>query len=161
MVVRFAAAWFGATFITTPELGIGARALVSAIAGAFYGTFMGIWLGRTRRGYSGPARRPDFDRAVRSGTVPAEVKIDEWRRALQHHRAQHRPLRWSVPALYSPMTALAIWLAVTSQPLFWFGAAFFVAVFVLTAVTTPRVLHNTSAMLAALDRRESARHGGE
>ena len=56
------------------------------------------------------------------------------------------------------MTALAIWLAVTSEPLFWFGAAFFIAIFVITVVTTPRVLRNTTTMLSELDRREAAQH---
>ncbi len=152
--VVFAVFWFASTFLTTPELGIGARVLVSGVVGAFYGIFMGFWLGRTRRGYGGVARRPEFGKAVRRGTVPADVDITEWRQALRHHQVQYRPLRWVAPALYLPMTALSIWLATTSEPLFWFGAAFFLIVFIVTVVTTPRVLRKTTAMLTELDRRE-------
>ncbi|WIB15914.1 hypothetical protein DEJ34_01935 [Curtobacterium sp. MCPF17_050] len=154
MAVLFAALWFAFTFITTPELGVGARALASAVAGAGYGVGMGLWLGRTRRGYGGAARRPDFGRAVRRGTVPADVDLEEWRRAVEHHQRQHRPFRWAAPLLYLPMTALAIWLAVTSQPLFWVGAVLFLAMLIVTVVTTPRVLRNTETMLAELDRRQ-------
>ncbi|PYY39059.1 hypothetical protein [Curtobacterium sp. MCPF17_046] len=74
---------------------------------------------------------------------------------MEHHQRQYRPLRWAAPLLYLPMTALAIWLAVTGQPLFWVGAVFFLAVFVVTAVTTPRVLRNTETILTELDRRQS------
>lgn len=153
MAVLFAAAWFGITFVTTPELGLGARVLVSVSVGAFYGIGMGFWLGRTRRGYGSAARRPEFGRAVRRGVVPPDVDVDEWRRALTNHQRQYRPLRWAAPLLYLPMTALAVWLAITGQPLFWFGAAVFVAVFVITVATTPRTLRNTDSMLAELDRR--------
>ncbi|PYY48240.1 hypothetical protein [Curtobacterium sp. MCBD17_023] len=155
MAVLFAAVWFAFTIVTAPELGIGARALVSALVGALYGVGMGLWLGWMRRGYGGVARRPDFGRAVRRGAVPTDVDVDEWRRAVEHHQRQYRPLRWAAPLLYLPMTALAIGLAVTGQPLFWIGAVFFLAVFIGTAVTTPRVLRKTETMLAELDRRKS------
>lgn len=155
--VLFAAAWFGSTFVTTPELGLGARVLVSVSVGALYGIGMGFWLGRTRRGYGSEVRRPEFNRAVRRGVVPPDVDVDEWRRALTHHQRQYRPLRWVAPVLYLPMTALAVWLAVTGQPLFWFGAAVFVALFVITVATTPRTLRNTDSMLVELDRREGVR----
>jgi hypothetical protein len=157
MAVLFAAAWFGITFVTTPELGLGARAAVSGSSGAAYGIAMGFWLDRTRRGYGGVARRPEFGRAVRRGVVPPDVDVDEWRRALIHHQRQYRPLRWAAPVLYLPMTALAVWLAVTGEPRFWFGAALFVALFVITVVTTPRTLRNTDSMLVELDRREAVR----
>lgn len=158
MAGMFAALWFGASFIATPELGVGPRALLSLIVGAFYGVFMGFWLGRTRRGYGRVAQRPEFSKAVRRSTVPPDVNIAEWRRALQAHQQQYRPLRWLAPVLYLLMTAFAIWLAVSSQPVFWFGAAFFIAIFVITVVTTPRVLRNTTTMLTELDRREAAQH---
>jgi len=154
MAVLFAVLWFALTFITTPELGLGARALVSGVVGALYGCGMGFWLGRTRRGYGGAARRPEFGRAVRRGTVPADVDVAEWRRAVEQHQRQYRPLRWAAPALYVPMTALAVWLAVTGQPLFWFGVGFFLFVGVLTVIVTPRVLRRTDAMLAELERRD-------
>ncbi|WIE78435.1 hypothetical protein [Curtobacterium sp. MCSS17_016] len=63
MAVMFAGAWFGATFITTPELGVGPRALLSIIVGAFYGIFMGIWVGRTRRAHG------------RVGSVPSSARL--------------------------------------------------------------------------------------
>ena len=158
MAVMFAGAWFGATFITTPELSVGPRALLSIIVGAFYGIFMGIWVGRTRRAHGRVGQRPEFSKAVRQGTIPSDVNIADWRRALQSRHEQYRPLRWLAPVLYLPMTALAIWLAVTGQPLFWFGAAFFIAIFIITVVTTPRVLRNTATMLTELDRREATQH---
>lgn len=161
MAVLFAIGWFALGFVTTPGLGLGARALVSAFVGALYGIGMGFWLSRSRRGYGATASRPGFGRAIRRGTLPEDVDGAEWRRALEHHQRQYRPLRWAAPALYLPATALAVWLAVTGQPVFWFGAAFFVAVLVVTCVTTPRVLRNAEAMLADLDRREGAqRHAG-
>jgi hypothetical protein len=156
MAVMFAVFWFALGFITTPDLDLGPRALVAAFIGALFGTFMGYWLGRQRRGYGQLARRREFGRAVHRGDVPADAVTTEWRRALQHHHEQYRALRWQAPVLYLPMTALAIWLAVTGQPLFWVGAVFFVAMFVLTAVTTPRALRHTTAMLAELDRRDAA-----
>lgn len=157
MAVLFGVMWFGLTFITTPELGIGARALTSAAFGALYGIFMGLWLGRTRRGYGRVAQRPEFSRAVRRGLVPSDVDIEAWRRALHAHQRQYRPLRWVAPALYLPMTALAIWLALTGQPLFWVGAAFFLGICVYTVIVTPRVLRTTTAMLVELDRRDAER----
>jgi hypothetical protein len=54
------------------------------------------------------------------------------------------------------MTALAIWLAVAGEPLFWAAAALFIGLFVYTIATTPRVLRNTEMMLAELERREEA-----
>ncbi len=38
MAVAFAVAWFGTTFLTTPETGLGARALTSAFVGACTGS---------------------------------------------------------------------------------------------------------------------------
>lgn len=154
MAVAFAVAWFGTTFLTTPETGLGARALTSAFVGTLYGVGMGSWFGRNRRRYGAAARRPGFARSVRRGVLPPDADVDEWRRALRHHRRQYRPLRWAAPLFYLPMTALAVWLAVTGQPVFWIGAVFFVGIGVATAVTTPRVLRNTEVMLAELDRRE-------
>lgn len=161
MAVLFAAGWFGASFVTTPELGVGPRALLSVIVGACYGLVMGLWVGRSRRAHGTAAQRPEFNKAVRRGTVPSDVDVAHWRRALQARQQQYRPLRWSAPALYLPMIALAVWLAVTGQPLFWFAVAFFVAILVVTVVTTPRVLRNTTAMLAELDRREATQHHGQ
>lgn len=155
MAVMFAVFWFAAGFITTPELGFGARALLSVSVGAFYGIFMGLWLSRMRRSYGRVAQGREFSRAVRRGIVPSDVDIEPWRRALHAHQRQYRPLRWAGPALYVPMTALAIWLAVTGQPLFWVGAALFLGVGIFTAITTPRVLRNTTSMLHELDRRDA------
>lgn len=154
LAVLFAVVWFGVTLITSPELDLGTRALVSGIVGAMYGLGMGIWLGVARRRYGRAASRPEFSRAVRRGTVPPDVDIPEWRRAVLAHQRPYRPLRWVAPALYLPMTALAIWLAVTGQPLFWVGAAFFLAIGISTVIVTPRVLRNTDTMLGELDRRE-------
>lgn len=153
MAVVFAAAWFGSTFVTSPGLGLGARALISGFTGALYGTGMGLWLGRQRRAYGSAVRRPGFRRAVRRGVVPADVDTAEWVRALRHHQSQYRPLRWAAPVLYLPMTALAVWLAVTGQPLFWFGAVFFLGMLVFTLAVVPRTLRNTDLMLAELERR--------
>ena len=158
MAVLFAVFWFGMTLITQPELALGARALVAGIDGTFYGIGMGFWLSRTRRGYGRVAQRPEFRRAVRHGTVPPEVGIPEWRQALLAHQRQYRPLRWAAPALYLPLTALAIVLAVTGQPLFWVAAGFFIAICIVTVVTAPRVLRNTDRMLADLDQREETLH---
>lgn len=158
MAVLFAAAWFGTSFVTTPGLGGGPRALVSVVMGACYGLVMGLWVARTRRAHGTAAQRPEFGKAVRRGTVPPGVDIAHWHRALQARQQQYRRLRWSAPAIYLPMIALAVWLAVTGQPLFWFAVAFFVSIFVGTVVTTPRVLRNTTAMLAELDRREATQH---
>ncbi len=156
--VAFAVAWFGSTFLTMPELGVGPRALVSLVAGAFFGVVMGSWVGRVRRAHGDVARRPAFGRAVRTGTLPPDADTAEWRQALLARQRLHRPLRWTAPVLYVPATALAVWLAVTGQPVFWFGAALFVAALVATVVTTPRVLRNTATLLAELDRREVAQH---
>lgn len=156
MGVLFARAWFGVSFITAPVVSIGPRALLSVMVGVLYGIVMGMWLGWTRRAHGRAGRRPDFSTAVRRGTVPSDV--DEWRRALLSRRQQYRPLRWVAPVLYLPMTALAVWLAVTGQPFFWFGAAFFIVVFVVTVVTTPRMLRNTTTMLAELERRDAAQY---
>lgn len=155
LAVLFAAGWFGSTFFTMPELGLGVRALVSVIIGAGFGVLMGLWLGRVRSGYGGIVQRPEFGRSVRRGTVPPDADVHQWRRGLEHHQRLYRWLRWA-PLLYLPMTALSVWLAASGNPLFWGTAAFFLAMFVATAVTTPRVLRNTEAMLAELARRERA-----
>ncbi|MDM7885657.1 hypothetical protein QUG92_11135 [Curtobacterium sp. RHCKG23] len=156
MAVMFAVMWFALGFITTPELHLGPRALISAFTGALFGTGMGFWLGRQRRGFGQLARRPEFGKAVRRGAVPADADPAEWRRALQHLQKQYRPLRWLAPALYLPMTALSIWLAVTGEPMFWVGAGFMFTIFVITTVSTPRVLRKTTTMLAEVDRRDTA-----
>lgn len=54
------------------------------------------------------------------------------------------------------MTALSVALAVTGEPLFWLGTALVLTLFVVTAVTTPRVLRRTASMLVELDRRDAA-----
>lgn len=158
MAVFFAAGMFGVSFIITPELGLGVRALGAATAGAAYGVGMGFWLGRTRRGYGRLSGRREFVRAVRRGSVPPGVDSDadiaEWRRALLHHRAQHRPLRWTGPVLFGAMSVVSLALAVTGQPAFWVATLGFTVALVVVATTTPRVLRRTEAMLAELDRRE-------
>lgn len=154
--IVFAAAWFASTYLTMPGLELAPRALVSAFVGVLYGAGMGIWSGRVRRGHGSAAGRPGWRRSIRSGTVPVDVDVDEWRRALRHHQRQYRPLRWAAPTLYLPMTALSVALAVTGEPLFWLGTALFLTLFVVTAVTTPRVLRRTASMRAELDRRDAA-----
>lgn len=156
MAAMFAVGWFGVTFITIPELTIGGRAVASALTGAVFGLVMGLILGRQRRQYGRAGSRTDFARAVRRGTVPPDVNTTEWRQALLRRQKEYRTLRWTAPLLYLPMTALSIWLAVTGQPLFWFGAAFFIAVLIFTVGVTPRTLRNTDAMLTELDGREHA-----
>lgn len=161
MAVMFAVGWFGTTFITIPELTLGGRVIASVLTGAAFGLAMGVILGRQRRQYGRAGRRPDFARAVRRGTVPPDVNTGEWRQAVLHRQKEYRTLRWTAPLLYLPMTALSIWLAVTGQPLFWFGAALFFAMFLITVAVTPRTLRNTDAMLTELDRREQAEHVGQ
>jgi hypothetical protein len=156
MAVMFAVIWFALGFITTPELHLGPRALIAAFTGALFGAVMGFWLGRQRRGFGQLAQRPEFGKAVRRGAVPADANTAEWRRALGHLQKQYRPLRWLAPALYLSTTALSIWLAVTGEPVFWVGAGFIFAMFVITMVSTPRVLRKTTTMLAELDRRDTA-----
>ncbi|MBA8988858.1 hypothetical protein FHW23_000090 [Curtobacterium pusillum] len=156
MAAMFAVGWFGVTFITIPELTIGGRAIASVLTGAVFGLTMGVILGRQRRQYGRAGSRPDFARAVRRGILPPDVSTGEWRQALLRRQKEYRTLRWTAPLLYLPMTALSIWLATTGQPLFWFGAVLFVAVFIFTIAVTPRTLRNTDAMLGELDRREHA-----
>ncbi|WP_139199813.1 hypothetical protein [Curtobacterium sp. MCBA15_008] len=50
-------------------------------------------------------------------------------------------------------------MAVTGRPLFWFAAAFFLVMLVVSLVQTPKVLRNAASMLTELDRRESAKNG--
>lgn len=152
--VLFTVAWWASTFITIPELTPWQRVVVSLPTGAAYGIVMGIFLARMRRGYGGVLNDPRLRRALRHGEVPPDADIDEWRGAVRHHQAQYRPMRWAVPVVFIPMTALSIWLAVTDEPRFWFAAGFFVAVGVFCAIITPRVLRNSDAMLTELDRRE-------
>lgn len=51
--------------------------------------------------------------------------------------------------------ALGVSLAVTGRPVFWFAAAMFLVLLVVTLVQTPKVLRSTAAMLVELDRRDA------
>ncbi|MBA8990987.1 hypothetical protein FHW23_002252 [Curtobacterium pusillum] len=156
LAVAFGGLWFLVTMVAMPELSAGDRGVISAITGSAYGIVMAIFLVRQRRGYGAALQHPGFRRAVRRAVVPPDIDIARWRRAVQQHRNQYRPLRWAAPLLYVPMTGISIWLAVTGQPLWWIFAGLFVAMLIGSLIVAPRVLRRTDAMLTELDRREQS-----
>ena len=51
------------------------------------------------------------------------------------------------------MIVLAIWLALTSTPWWWFGVAFFVGFLLFSVITTPRALAKAEVVREELRRR--------
>lgn len=153
LAVAFGGLWFLVTIVVMPELNAVERAVISAITGSAYGIVMAIFLIRLRRGYGTVLQDAGFRRAVRRGVVPPDVDVEGWRRAVQQHRNQYRPLRWAAPLLYVPMTGLSVWLAASGQPLSWIFVGLFLVMLVASLIVAPRAVRRTDAMLTELDRR--------
>jgi hypothetical protein len=147
--------WYLATFTFMPsDAPAGVRVIGSAISGALFGVFFGLWLGRQRRGIGAVADQGTLGRAVRRGVLPEDADTDQWRQALTHHQQLYRRQQVFGPVVFSIALVLEVSLAVAGRPVFWVAAAFFVVVLVLSVVQTPQVLRNAAAMLRELDRRE-------
>lgn len=156
LAVAFGGFWYLSTFVTMPaDVPVGIRVAASVVTGAAFGVVFGLWIGRQRRSVGPAARDRALGRAVRRGELPADADPAQWREALTHYQQQYRRQRWFGPVVFVVLMALEVSLAVTGRPVFWFAAAMFLVFLVITLVQTPKVLRNTAAMLAELDRREA------
>ncbi|QWS33780.1 hypothetical protein [Curtobacterium aetherium] len=156
----FGAFWFLWTTFTMPGAPVLARVVGALVTGAVFGVVFGLWVGRQVQAAGPAVRDRSFARARRTGVVPADADLLAWRQALEHQRAQHERQRWSGPLVFVAATALALWLALTDSPYWWFGVALFVGFLVAFLLSTPRVLRRTRTMLAELDRRSAQRIDG-
>lgn len=156
----FGVTWFLSAPITMPGAPFLARVVGALVGGAVFGVVFGLWLGRQVQAAGPAARDRSFARARRTGVVPADADLLAWRQALEHQRTQHERQRWFGPLVFVPATALALVLALTDSPYWWFGVALFVGFLVAILLSTPRVLRRTRTMLAELDRRSAQRVDG-
>lgn len=157
LAVVFGGFWYLSTFTTMPsDVPVGDRVVGGVVTGTAFGVLFGLWLERQRRRGGADGRQRAVRRAIRRGAVPDDADADQWRRAITHYEQSYRQQRRFGPVVFAVALLLEVSVAVTGRPLFWFAAAFFLVMLVVSLVQTRKVLRNAASMLTELDRRDSA-----
>lgn len=124
---------FGGVMFVWSQVGpehasVGAAALTGAVGGVAFGSFMGVAVGRQERTTFRVGGRPldgDQRQAARRSFVTGQLSEDPLVRAAAVAMARMRlrwARRWAVTAAFVlAMCVVAVWSAVTGQPLWWFG----------------------------------------
>ncbi|MGU3409691.1 hypothetical protein ACLBWP_06250 [Microbacterium sp. M1A1_1b] len=125
--------------------------LVSAV---FYAAgltaVLGVLIARLRRRAGGAAELSRIQRSVKTGSVPPDADPTNWVPSLERLQRQSRRNRWLGPLVFGSATVLAVWLAVTSGPVWWLFVVAFVGFFAWTTFETRRALRTLPVMLAEL-----------
>jgi membrane protein implicated in regulation of membrane protease activity len=132
-------------------------AVAIGVSAVFYSAvmtaFLGVRTARARRRAGGARELRRIHEAVRRGDVRSDIDTSTWIEALD---AQHRELRrnlWFGPVVFSASIVLGSWLALTQTPLWWAAVGFFLAVLVVSVVTTPRSLARVARIRDDVERR--------
>lgn len=135
------------------------------VGGVFFGLFMGRYMSKLNRvllrgleDFS-PADQRMILRGSWHGPIPTDPQQREAARGLLQRRRDNMiaTRRWSV-IVFAAAIVLYVILAVTQTWLWWFGAALFLVVLVLTLTTVPR-MDRRLALLAGRGRTAGERRG--
>ncbi|MBS2939107.1 hypothetical protein KDN32_15305 [Nocardioides sp. J2M5] len=127
----------------------------AAVGGAFFGTFMGLFLMRVNRrtrvavGDVAPDRRVAVLRSAAKGPVPEDpAERAAAARLVAHQLEETRRNRWWTLGVTAAFLLLGGWLAVTSSPWWWCWVAMWCALLGWSLVLPAR-LHGRLAELQA------------
>lgn len=128
-----------------------------AIGTVFYAgamtAFFGVWISRARRRAGGATQLADVQRGLKRGEVPEDADLGRWSATVDDQHRQLRRSLWSGPVIFGVMIVLAIWLALSSTPWWWFGVAYFAGFLLMSVITTSRALAKAEAVREELRRR--------
>ncbi len=121
--------------------------VISCLSGLLFGAFMGPVLVRQRRRAreaAGTASAAGWRRAARAasrGPVPRDPEERQAARRLALHQrgVLLRQRRWAIPS-FALLVAIAVWLAVSGDPVYWLVAVGFAWLAGWTSVVLPRRL---------------------
>ncbi|MFC9976311.1 hypothetical protein ACFVH6_36000 [Spirillospora sp. NPDC127200] len=162
--VPSALGWVLLTALLQPDPAFGSLLALGAAFGVLFGGAMTVALvlmrrrERARIGHLSREQLTDVTRALRTGEPAADPGLDEATLAqARHRRAQLRTAARRNPWLYGAFAALSVLNSVLNDSPGWYLlVALFLALIVLTFVTTPRALARLDILEAAIGARRPA-----
>lgn len=146
--------WFVIGLLVSPrDMSLLGRAIGTVFYAGVMTAFFGVWISQARRRAGGATELTDVQRGLQRGEVPEDADLGRWSATVDEHHRQLRRSRWFGPVVFGVMVVLAIWLALTGTPWWWFGVAFFVGFLLFSVITTPRALAKAEVVREELRRR--------
>ncbi len=150
-------AWLLIGLVTMPrDQPIAIRLIGTVWYGGVMAAVFGVWIARARRRAGGAAELHTVQQGLRRGEVPEGVDVSAWSATADVQRRQLRRNLWLGPLVFGLMIVLALWLALSQSPVWWFGVVFFVGFLTWSVVSTPRLLRSTERVREELRRRSGA-----
>lgn len=144
-------------FVSPRDMSLLGRAIGAVFYAGAMTAFFGVWISRARRRAGGTTQLTDVQRGLKRGEVPEDADPATWTATVDEHHRQLRRNLWFGPVVFGVMIVLALWLALTSTPWWWFGVAFFVGFLLFSVITTPRALAKAEVVREELRRRATGR----
>lgn len=144
-------------FVSPRDMSLLGRAIGAVFYAGAMTAFFGVWISRARRRAGGVTQLTDVQRGLKRGEVPEDADPATWTATVDEHHRQLRRNLWFGPVVFGVMIVLALWLALTSTPWWWFGVAFFVGFLLFSVITTPRALAKAEVVREELRRRATGR----
>ncbi len=144
-------------FVSPRDMSLLGRAIGAVFYAGAMTAFFGVWISRARRRAGGTTQLTDVQRGLKRGEVPEDADPATWTATVDEHHRQLRRSLWFGPVVFGVMIVLALWLALTSTPWWWFGVAFFVGFLLFSVITTPRALAKAEVVREELSRRATGR----
>lgn len=144
-------------FVSPRDMSLLGRAIGAVFYAGAMTAFFGVWISRARRRAGGTTQLTDVQRGLKRGEVPEDADPATWTATVDEHHRQLRRNLWFGPVVFGVMIVLALWLALTSTPWWWFGVAFFVGFLLFSVITTPRALAKAEVVREELSRRATGR----
>ncbi|MDT0232119.1 hypothetical protein [Curtobacterium sp. BRB10] len=144
-------------FVSPRDMSLLGRAIGAVFYAGAMTAFFGVWISRARRRAGGTTQLTDVQRGLKRGEVPEDADPATWSATVDEHHRQLRRNLWFGPVVFGVMIVLALWLALTSTPWWWFGVAFFVGFLLFSVITTPRALAKAEVVREELRRRATGR----
>jgi len=150
--------WFVIGLLVSPrDMSLLGRVVATVFYAGVMTAFFGVWISRARRRAGGATQLTDVQRGLKRGEVPEDADLGRWSATVEEHHRQLRQSLWSGPVVFGVMIVLALCLALTSTPWWWFGVAIFVAFLLFSVITTPRALAKAEVVREELRRRANRR----
>ncbi|XNN87313.1 hypothetical protein ACL00T_13230 [Curtobacterium flaccumfaciens] len=144
-------------FVSPRDMSLLGRAIGAVFYAGAMTAFFGVWISRARRRAGGTTQLTDVQRGLKRGEVPEDADPATWTATVDEHHRQLRRSLWFGPVVFGVMIVLALWLALTSTPWWWFGVAFFVGFLLFSVITTPRALAKAEVVREEASRRATGR----
>ncbi|MBO9039767.1 hypothetical protein [Curtobacterium flaccumfaciens] len=144
-------------FVSPRDMSLLGRAIGAVFYAGAMTAFFDVWISRARRRAGGTTQLTDVQRGLKRGEVPEDADPATWTATVDEHHRQLRRNLWFGPVVFGVMIVLALWLALTSTPWWWFGVAFFVGFLLFSVITTPRALAKAEVVREELRRRATGR----